>query len=57
MKIFKIKPIEKVQAIVVLVLLIVLNLILISKYPDFVNIMPENYKEFIHQFKVSGSRL
>ncbi len=54
MKIFKIKPIEKVQAIVVLVLLIVLNLILISKYPDFVNIMPENYKEFIHQFKVSG---
>ena len=54
MKIFKIKPIEKVQAIVVLVLLIALNLMLISKYPDFVNIMPEQYKEFIRQFKVSG---
>ena len=54
MKIFKIKPIERVQAIVVLVLVIILNLMLISKYPDFVNIMPEDYKEFIHQFKVSG---
>ena len=54
MKIFKIKPIERVQAIVVLVLVIILNLMLISKYPDFVDIMPEDYKEFIHQFKVSG---
>ena len=51
---FKIKPIEKIQAIVVLVLLIALNLMLISKYPDFVNIMPENYKDFIKLFKVSG---
>ena len=51
---FKIKPIEKIQAIVVLVLLVALNLMLISKYPDFVNIMPDHYKEFIRQFKVSG---
>ena len=51
---FKIKPIERIQAIVVLVLLIALNLMLISKYPDFVNIMPDDYKEFIKLFKVSG---
>ena len=54
MNMFKIKPIERIQAIVVLILLIALNLMLISKYPDFVNIMPDDYKEFIHQFKVSG---
>ena len=39
MKTFKIKPIEKTQAIVVLILLVALNLMLISKYPDFVNIV------------------
>lgn len=51
---FKIKPTEKIQAIIVLILIILLNLVLISKYPHFVSIMPDNFKEFIHQFKVSG---
>ena len=45
MNMFKIKPIERIQAIVVLILLIALNLMLISKYPDFVNIMPDDYHE------------
>ena len=51
---FKIKPIERIQAIIVLLLIVLLNLMLISKYPQFVGIMPDNYKEFILQFKVSG---
>ena len=51
---FRIKPAEKIQAIIVLILIVLLNLVLISKYPQFVGIMPDDYKEFILQFKVSG---
>lgn len=51
---FKIKPIEKIQAIVVLILVVLLNLVIISKYSDFIGIMPDDYKEFFNLFKVSG---
>lgn len=51
---FKIKPIEKIQAIVVLILVVLLNLVIISKYSDFMGIMPDDYKAFFNLFKVSG---
>ena len=54
LEIFKIKCEERIQATVVLILLVLLNLLMISKYPDFLGIMPDDYKKFIALFRVSG---
>lgn len=54
LKLFKIKPEERLQAVIVLVLLVLLNFLMISKYPDFIDIMPDDYKKFINQYIVSG---
>ena len=54
LKLFKIKPEERLQAVIVLIMLVLLNYLMISKYPDFIDIMPEDYKKFINEYIVSG---
>ena len=54
MKWFKIRKDEWLIASIVSVALLMLNLLMILKYPGFLAIGEDNYKDFIRLFRVSG---